>query len=80
MSALYDRIGGSYRHTRSEDPRIAAALHAALGDARSVVNVGAGCGSYFVTRNNGLLVLNGLLSPSSTGRRSTRVSCNHVSV
>src|SRR4051812_13950930 len=31
---------------RQEDPRIAARIHAALGDARSVVNVGAGAGSY----------------------------------
>jgi SAM-dependent methyltransferase len=46
MSALYDRIGASYRETRGEDPRIGAAIHAALGDARSVLNVGAGCGSY----------------------------------
>jgi SAM-dependent methyltransferase len=46
MSALYDRIGRSYIATRSEDPRIAAIIHAALGDARTVLNVGAGTGSY----------------------------------
>jgi SAM-dependent methyltransferase len=46
MSALYDRIGTSYRATRRADPRIAASIHAALGDARSVVNVGAGAGAY----------------------------------
>jgi SAM-dependent methyltransferase len=46
MSALYDRIGGSYRGTRREDPRIAALIIGALGDARSVVNVGAGTGAY----------------------------------
>jgi SAM-dependent methyltransferase len=43
---LYDRIGLSYTATRREDPRLAAAIHAALGDARTVVNVGAGAGSY----------------------------------
>jgi hypothetical protein len=43
---LYDRIGGSYATTRRADPRIAARLWAALGDARTVVNVGAGAGSY----------------------------------
>jgi SAM-dependent methyltransferase len=43
---LYDDIGRSYAATRGEDPRIAARIHAALGDARSVVNVGAGTGSY----------------------------------
>jgi SAM-dependent methyltransferase len=44
--ALYDRIGRSYASTRGEEPRIAAAVHAALGDARTVLNVGAGTGSY----------------------------------
>jgi SAM-dependent methyltransferase len=42
----YDRIGGGYAHTRREDPRLAARIHAALGPARTVVNVGAGTGSY----------------------------------
>lgn len=42
----YDAIGDGYARLRREDPRIAARLHAALGDARSVVNVGAGAGSY----------------------------------
>jgi SAM-dependent methyltransferase len=46
MSALYDRIGRSYVATRGEDPRIAAAIRSALGDARTVLNVGAGTGSY----------------------------------
>jgi SAM-dependent methyltransferase len=46
MSALYDRIGATYTATRSEDPRIAHAIHDALGDARTVLNVGAGSGSY----------------------------------
>lgn len=43
---IYDRIGRSYDATRGTDPRIAAAIWAALGDARTVVNVGAGAGSY----------------------------------
>ena len=42
----YDRIGAGYASTRRECPRIAARIHAALGDARSVANVGAGTGSY----------------------------------
>ena len=45
-SGLYDRIGRSYVATRAEDPRIAVAIHAELGDARTVLNVGAGAGSY----------------------------------
>lgn len=39
-------IGRSYAATRRPDPRIAAAIHAALGDAARVVNVGAGTGNY----------------------------------
>ena len=46
MSHLYDRIGQGYTAVRREDPTIAAAVRAALGDARTVVNVGAGAGSY----------------------------------
>lgn len=42
----YDRIGVGYRQVRRPDPRIAARIEAALGDARSVLNVGAGTGSY----------------------------------
>jgi SAM-dependent methyltransferase len=44
--AVYDRIGATYAQTRRPDPRIAAAIRRALGGARSVVNVGAGAGSY----------------------------------
>lgn len=44
--ALYDSIGLNYAELRRPDPRIAAIIHAALGDALSVVNVGAGTGSY----------------------------------
>jgi SAM-dependent methyltransferase len=42
----YDGIGRSYSRTRATDPRIAAAIWEALGDARTVVNVGAGTGNY----------------------------------
>jgi SAM-dependent methyltransferase len=43
---LYDTIGASYTVTRRTEPRIAAQVWAALGDARTVLNVGAGTGSY----------------------------------
>src|ERR671925_1066899 len=43
---LYDTIGGTYSVTRRTEPRIAAQVWAALGDARTVLNVGAGTGSY----------------------------------
>ncbi len=42
----YGVIGAGYSRYRRPDPRIAAAVRAALGDARTVVNVGAGAGSY----------------------------------
>jgi hypothetical protein len=44
MIARYDQIGGGYALTRREDPHISRAIRSALGDARSVVNVGAGTG------------------------------------
>ena len=42
----YDTIGRTYTSTRRPDPRIAAQIVAALGDAARVVNVGGGTGSY----------------------------------
>jgi hypothetical protein len=42
----YDEHGGTYAAHRRADPRFAARIHAALGDARTVLNVGAGAGSY----------------------------------
>jgi Methyltransferase domain len=46
LGTRYERIGHGYARLRREDPRIAARIDAALGDARTVVNVGAGTGSY----------------------------------
>ena len=43
---LYDTIGTTYTVTRRTDPRIAERIWAAFGDARTVLNVGAGAGSY----------------------------------
>ena len=42
----YDRLGRGYANTRRADPRIARRIEEALGEARSVVNIGAGAGSY----------------------------------
>jgi ubiquinone/menaquinone biosynthesis C-methylase UbiE len=42
----YERHGRTYANHRRTDPRIAARIHTALGDARTVLNVGAGAGSY----------------------------------
>ena len=46
MAALYDTIGLNYADLRRPDPSIERAIHNALGDAATVVNVGAGSGSY----------------------------------
>jgi SAM-dependent methyltransferase len=46
LSVDYERHGHTYARNRQPDPRIEARIHAALGDARTVLNVGAGSGSY----------------------------------
>jgi SAM-dependent methyltransferase len=46
MTQLYDEIGVGYGNARRPDPRIAAAIARALDQADTVVNVGAGTGSY----------------------------------
>jgi SAM-dependent methyltransferase len=61
MNRVYDRIGATYSSTRHPDPRIAEAIVEALGDARSLVNVGAGGGSYEPTDRDVLAV-----EPSAT--------------
>jgi len=43
---LYDTIGATYTVTRRTEPRIASQVWAGLGDAHTVLNVGAGTGSY----------------------------------
>lgn len=46
MAGYDERMGRGYRAQRRPDRRIAAQIRAVLGDARRVVNVGAGAGSY----------------------------------
>lgn len=46
LAAKYDSIGLNYAELRIPDPRIAAPIHDALGHAHTVLNVGAGTGSY----------------------------------
>jgi SAM-dependent methyltransferase len=46
VSARYDTIGRGYSAHRRTDPRFERRIHSALGDAATVVNVGAGTGSY----------------------------------
>lgn len=46
MTTTYDAIGTTYSYHRRSDPRIGAAIVTGLGDAVTVLNVGAGSGSY----------------------------------
>jgi len=46
MDAKYDFIGSNYAELRKPDPRIASIIENALGPAQTVLNVGAGTGSY----------------------------------
>lgn len=50
--ALYDEIGRSYRAHRVPDIRIAKQISHALGDAKTIVNIGAGTGSYEPTQRD----------------------------
>lgn len=46
MGHRYDQIGTAYSRQRRGDPSILAQIEAALGEARSVLNLGAGAGAY----------------------------------
>lgn len=46
MNLSYDTIGVNYSDLRKPDPRIAQVIHRALGTAKTVINIGAGAGSY----------------------------------
>lgn len=46
LPRTYDQIGDGYALTRRADPRIERQIRDALGDARSILNVGAGTGAY----------------------------------
>ena len=45
-SANYEIVGRHYANLRQPDPRIAKAIHAELEGFESIVNIGAGTGSY----------------------------------
>ncbi len=53
---VYDRIGRGYAAHRIADPRWQAAVAAAVGDAATVANVGAGAGSYEPARRTTVAV------------------------
>lgn len=43
---LYDRIGINYGQLRKPDKRLQTAIEKAIGDAQTILNIGAGTGSY----------------------------------
>ncbi len=53
---VYDRIGATYTARRTADPRWEREIHSALGAAQTVINVGAGTGSYEPRDRNVLAV------------------------
>src|SRR4026208_692289 len=46
MGTIYEKIGVGYSAARGPDPRIVDRISEVLGDSKSVLNVGAGAGSY----------------------------------
>ncbi len=46
MNTIYNQIGIGYAHQRRTDPKIAARIHGKLGNPKTLLNVGAGTGSY----------------------------------
>ena len=46
MDAVYNKIGTDYTNTRRPDPRLADLIHSPLEGMESILNVGAGAGSY----------------------------------
>lgn len=53
---VYDQIGSGYAAQRRQDPRIAQQIETALGAARTIINIGAGTGSYEPTARDVLAV------------------------
>jgi len=61
----YDRIGLSYSEVRRSDPRLQAAICKALGDAKNILNIGAGARTHCRSR--------GTTASSPSSRRRLRV-------
>jgi hypothetical protein len=69
----YDTIGIGYAAVRKPDPRLAAAIGAALGDATTVVNIGAGTGGYEPSGRNVIAIEPSSMMLSPSGRRARRL-------
>jgi SAM-dependent methyltransferase len=81
MAAKYDVIGLNYAELRRPDPRIAVAIQEALGQGETVLNVGAGTGSYepadrLVTAVEPSLAM--IRKRSSSAARAIQASAEHL--
>ncbi len=75
----YDRIGLGYAGIRCPDPRLEVVIHEALGDAQTVLNVGAGAGSYEPSgRPVVALEPSGVMLSQHRGRRRVRGVAEHL--
>ena len=77
-TAVYDRIGVGYAARRRPDGRIKARIDAAIGDARRVLNVGAGAGSYEPTGAIAVEPSRTMLSQRSNGNAAVQAVAEHL--
>jgi SAM-dependent methyltransferase len=68
---IYERLGVGYARHRRPDPRIAAEIIDALGTTQSVVNIGAGSGSYEPTDRNVVAI-----EPSEVMRQQRHITAS----
>jgi hypothetical protein len=77
--ARYDTIGVDYTRHRRPDPRIAAQILAALGDAERILDVGAGAGSYEpVDRHVVAMDPSAVMLEQHAGERRVRGMAEHL--
>lgn len=75
----YDLIGVGYGSKRRPDPRLNAAIHEAIGSASTILNVGAGTGSYEPSdRPVVALEPSGVMLAQHTGRWRVRGRAEHL--
>ena len=78
-SPEYDRIGVGYGCHRQPDPRLAAAIHGAIGPGGKVLNVGAGTGSYEpLERSVVALEPSGVMLAQHLGQRRVQGTAEHL--
>jgi SAM-dependent methyltransferase len=78
-SPEYDRIGVGYGLRRRPDPRLSAAIHEAIGQAATILNVGAGAGSYEPPdRSVVALEPSGVMLAQHPGRRRVQGDAEHL--